>query len=118
MVDYIIYRSKLNCNYLKLIELIQKACKVDDDEDGYGDKKVEINFYPVSLQCREFAQVRVIISFPSKLDLFSTSPELVDVPVEEIVRRWTPQTDLSPLVNIRNKYFYQTNVLGELQGNE
>lgn len=50
LVDYIIYRSKLNCNYLKLIELIQKACKVDDDEDGYGDKKVEINFYPVSLQ--------------------------------------------------------------------
>ena len=47
LVDYIIYKSKLNCNYLKLIELIQKACKIDDD-DSYGDKKFDVNFYPVS----------------------------------------------------------------------
>jgi hypothetical protein len=38
---------------------------------------------------------------------------MVEVQVDEIVQRWTPQTDLSPLVTIRNKYFYQTNVLGE-----
>jgi hypothetical protein len=49
-----------------------------------------------------------------QLDLFSTTPEMIEVEVDEIVQRWTPQTDLSPLVNIRNKYFYQTNVLGEL----
>lgn len=48
-----------------------------------------------------------------QLDLFSTTPEMIEVPVSEIVQRWTPQTDLSPLINIRNKYFYQTNVLGE-----
>lgn len=46
LVDYVIYRSKLNCNYLKLIELIQRACKVDDG-DSYEDKKFDINFYPV-----------------------------------------------------------------------
>ena len=33
--------------------------------------------------------------------------------VAEIVQRWTPQSDLSSLINIRNKYFYQTNVLGK-----
>ena len=38
---------------------------------------------------------------------------MIEVPIDEIVQRWTPQTDLSPLVNIKNKYFYQTNVLGE-----
>lgn len=48
-----------------------------------------------------------------QLDLFSNTPEMIEVPVDEIVQRWTPQTDLLPLVNIRNKYFYQTNVLGE-----
>jgi hypothetical protein len=47
LIDYLIYRSKLNCNYLKLIELIQKSCKVED-EDEYGEKKIDINFYPVS----------------------------------------------------------------------
>lgn len=47
LVDYIIYKSKLNCNYLKLIELIQKSCKMNDD-DSYGDKKFDVNFYPVS----------------------------------------------------------------------
>lgn len=47
LVDYVIYKSKLNCNYLKLIELIQKACKIDNDE-SYGDKKFDVNFYPVS----------------------------------------------------------------------
>jgi hypothetical protein len=47
LVDYIIYRSKLNCNYMKLIELIRKSCKIDND-DEYGDKKFDINFYPVS----------------------------------------------------------------------
>lgn len=41
---------------------------------------------------------------------------MIDVPVDEIVQRWTPQTDLSPLVNIKNKSFYQTNVLGEFIG--
>lgn len=48
-----------------------------------------------------------------QLDLFSTTPEMIEVPIDEIVQRWTPQTDLSPLVNIKNKYFYQTNVLGK-----
>lgn len=47
LVDYIIYRSKLNCNYLKLIELIQKACRSESDDDSYSDKKFEVNFYPV-----------------------------------------------------------------------
>lgn len=47
LVDYIIYKSKLNCNYLKLIELIQKACKMDTTE-SYCDKKFDVNFYPVS----------------------------------------------------------------------
>lgn len=47
LVEYIIFRSKMNCNYLKLIELIEKACKNDDEED-YGMKKFGINFYPVS----------------------------------------------------------------------
>lgn len=47
LVDYIIYRSKLNCNYLKLIELIPKVCK-SDDVDGYSDNNFEVNFYPVS----------------------------------------------------------------------
>jgi hypothetical protein len=37
---------------------------------------------------------------------------MIDVEVGEIVKRWTPQTDLSPLVRIKNKYFVQTNVLG------
>jgi hypothetical protein len=40
---------------------------------------------------------------------------MIEVEVAEIVQRWTQHTDLSPLINIRNKYFYQTNVLGELQ---
>jgi hypothetical protein len=40
---------------------------------------------------------------------------MIEIEVSEIVRRWTPQTDLTLLVNIRNKYFYQTNVLGKLQ---
>jgi hypothetical protein len=35
------------------------------------------------------------------------------VPIDEIVQRWTNQTDLSPLMNIKNKFFHQTNVLGE-----
>ena len=46
LVDYIIHKSKLNCNYKKLIELIQKACK-NEDEDNYGSKKFDINFYTV-----------------------------------------------------------------------
>lgn len=46
LVDYIIHRSKLNCNYIKLIELIEKACK-DEEDDDYGSKRIEINFYPV-----------------------------------------------------------------------
>ncbi|CRL04247.1 CLUMA_CG017349, isoform A [Clunio marinus] len=93
LIDYIIYRSKLNCNYLKLIELIQKSCKCES-EDSYSDKKMDINFYP--------------------LDLFSTTPEMIEVEVNEIVQRWTPQSDLSQLINIQNKYFYQTNVLGKI----
>ena len=43
LVDYIIHRSKINCNYLKLVELIQKTCKIDDE---YSDN-FEVNFYPV-----------------------------------------------------------------------
>ncbi|KAG5684386.1 hypothetical protein PVAND_013621 [Polypedilum vanderplanki] len=92
LVDFIISSSKMKCNYLKLIELIKHACKNDDDE--YGARKFDINFYP--------------------LDFFSTTPEMIDIEVSEIVKRWTPQTDLSPLVHIRNKYFVQTNVLGKL----
>jgi hypothetical protein len=46
LVDYIIQRSKINCNYLKLVELIQKVCN-PEDIDGYSDKKFEVNFYPV-----------------------------------------------------------------------
>lgn len=49
LVDFIIYRSKLNCNYLKLIELIRKVC-CNHDEDGYDEQKFDINFYPVSLE--------------------------------------------------------------------
>lgn len=48
LVDYIIYRSKLNCNYIKLIELIERACKNEEDE-SYDTKRIEINFYPVRL---------------------------------------------------------------------
>jgi hypothetical protein len=47
LVDYIICRSKANCNYLKLIDLIKRACRSDED-DEYGTKKFDINFYPVS----------------------------------------------------------------------
>lgn len=54
------------------------------------------------------------LQFLFQLDLFSTAPEMIEIPISEIVQRWTPHTDLSPLINIRNKYFYQTNVLGEL----
>ncbi|CAG9803356.1 unnamed protein product [Chironomus riparius] len=93
LIDYIIYRSKKNCNYLKIIELIENSC-VNDYHDEYGTKKFDINFYP--------------------LDFFSTTPEMIDIEVSEIVKRWNPQTDLSPLVNIKNKYFIQTNVLGKL----
>lgn len=45
--------------------------------------------------------------------MFSSTPEMIDIEVSELVQRWKPQTDLRSLVNIRNKYFYQTNVLGE-----
>lgn len=114
LVDYIIYRSKLNCNYLKLIELLQKVCK-SEDVDGYGDKKFEVNFYPVSWNfSNNFEGLKNNLTF-SQLDLFSTTPEMIEIEVDEIVQRWTPQTDLSQLVNIRNKYFHQTNVLGEFE---
>lgn len=46
LVDYIINRSKLNCNYIRLIELIEKACKKEEDE-SYSSRRIEINFYPV-----------------------------------------------------------------------
>lgn len=47
LVDYIVFRSKLNCNYIKIIELIENSCKLEDNE--YNLKKLDINFYPVSL---------------------------------------------------------------------
>lgn len=93
LIDYIIYRSKKNCNYLKIIEIIENAC-ANDYHDEYGTKRFDINFYP--------------------LDFFSTTPEMIDIEVSEIIKRWNPQIDLSPLVNIKNKYFIQTNVLGKL----
>ena len=46
LVDYIVFRSKLNCNYIKIIELIENSCKLEDNE--YNLKKLDINFYPVS----------------------------------------------------------------------
>jgi hypothetical protein len=46
LVDYIIHRSKLSCNYIKLISLIERSCKTEEDEN-YGSNKIEINFYPV-----------------------------------------------------------------------
>lgn len=49
------------------------------------------------------------------MDLFSNQPEMIDINVNEIVRRWTPQTDLRLLQTIKNKYFYQSNVLGEFE---
>jgi hypothetical protein len=47
LIDYIIYRSKKNCNYLKIIEIIENAC-ANDYHDEYGTKRFDINFYPVS----------------------------------------------------------------------
>lgn len=48
-----------------------------------------------------------------QLDLFSNQPEMIEVNVNEITKRWTPSTNLRQLVNIKNKYFQQTNVLGK-----
>ena len=49
LVDYIVYKSKLNCNYIKLIELIHRACE-NVDEEHYGvSKKIDVNFYTVKI---------------------------------------------------------------------
>lgn len=61
LVDYIIHRSKLNCNYKKLIDLIKRACKNDveeEEEENYSSKRIEINFYPVSVFF--FFQLKVV----------------------------------------------------------
>lgn len=54
-------------------------------------------------------------SFLFQLDLFSNQPEMIEVNVNEIIKRWTPNTNLTQLFAIKNKYFHQTNVLGEFK---
>lgn len=113
LIDYIVYSSKKNCNYLKLIELIEESCR-NDSHDEYGTKRFDINFYPVSFIFDPQSPLVPKHSGAFQLDFFSTQPEMIDVEVSEIIKRWTPQTDLTPLINIKNKYFIQTNVLGNV----
>jgi hypothetical protein len=47
LVDYIIFRSKLNCDYANLVKLIQKSCK-SEDEEYERSRTLDINFYPVN----------------------------------------------------------------------
>ncbi|XP_063700834.1 uncharacterized protein LOC134831112 [Culicoides brevitarsis] len=82
--EYLLYVSKRNCNYKRLIDVIKTACQ----------SPVDIHFYP-----HEYS---------------SPTPEIVQIAIGEITQRWNRNTDLRPILKFKNKNFKSLNVLGKV----
>ncbi|XP_055592970.1 uncharacterized protein LOC129744474 [Uranotaenia lowii] len=82
--QYLLYMSKRDCNFRKLIDAIKSCC----------EDPLDVQYYP--------------------LDPFSDIPEVVQINSSEIARRWHPNTNLRQLINFKHKHFHTLNVLGKI----
>uniref|UniRef100_A0A336MAG1 CSON014102 protein n=1 Tax=Culicoides sonorensis TaxID=179676 RepID=A0A336MAG1_CULSO len=82
--EYLLYISKRNCNYKRLIDVI-RAASVDT---------IDIHFYPH--------------------DLNSMSPDVVQISTSEITQRWNRNTNLRQILMFKNKNFKSLNILGKV----
>lgn len=82
--QYLLYMSKRDCNFKKLIEAIKSCC----------DESLEVQYYP--------------------LDPFCDAPEVVPINSVEITKRWNVNTNLREIINFKHKHFHTLNVLGKI----
>lgn len=82
--QYLLYMSKRDCNFRKLIEAIKSCC----------DEPLDVQYYP--------------------LDPFSDIPEVVPINSYEIAKRWNANTNLRQIINFKHKHFHTLNVLGKI----
>uniref|UniRef100_A0A182MKP0 Uncharacterized protein n=1 Tax=Anopheles culicifacies TaxID=139723 RepID=A0A182MKP0_9DIPT len=83
--QYLLYMSKRDCNYKKLIDAIKSSC---------DDELLDIQYYP--------------------LHPFSDMPETVEICSSEIAKRWTANTNLRQIIHFKHKHFHTLNVLGKI----
>lgn len=82
--QYLLYMSKRDCNFRKLIEAI-KSC---------SEETLDVQYYP--------------------LDPFSDTPEVVQINSAEIAKRWNANTNLRQIISFKHKHFHKLNVLGKI----
>ncbi|XP_062545398.1 uncharacterized protein LOC134211977 [Armigeres subalbatus] len=82
--QYLLYMSKRDCNFRKLIEAIKSCC----------DEPLDVQYYP--------------------LDPFSDTPEVVPINSIDIAKRWNANTNLRQIINFKHKHFHTLNVLGKI----
>ncbi|XP_055643269.1 uncharacterized protein LOC129779673 isoform X2 [Toxorhynchites rutilus septentrionalis] len=82
--QYLLYMSKRDCDYKKLIDAIKSCC----------DDPLDVQYYP--------------------LDPFSDAPEIVQINSAEIAKRWNTNTNLRQIINFKHKHFHTMNILGKI----
>lgn len=82
--QYLLYMSKRDCNFKKLIDAIKSCC----------DEPLDVQYYP--------------------LDPFSDIPEVVPINSIEITKRWNANTNLRQIIDFKHKHFHTLNVLGKI----
>lgn len=82
--QYLLYMSKRDCNFRKLIEMIKSCC----------EETLDVQYYP--------------------LDPFSDTPEVVQINSAEIAKRWNVNTNLRQIISFKHKHFHKLNVLGKI----
>uniref|UniRef100_A0A1Q3F9V6 Uncharacterized protein n=1 Tax=Culex tarsalis TaxID=7177 RepID=A0A1Q3F9V6_CULTA len=82
--QYLLYMSKRDCNFRKLIDTIKSCC----------EETLDVQYYP--------------------LDPFSDTPEVVQINSAEIAKRWNANTNLRQIISFKHKHFHKLNVLGKI----
>lgn len=82
--QYLLYMSKRDCNFRKLIDTINSCC----------EETLDVQYYP--------------------LDPFSDTPEVVQINSAEIAKRWNANTNLRQIISFKHKHFHTLNVLGKI----
>lgn len=82
--QYLLYMSKRDCNFKKLIDTIKSCC----------EETLDVQYYP--------------------LDPFSDTPEVVQINSAEIAKRWNANTNLRQIISFKHKHFHKLNVLGKI----
>ncbi|KFB39207.1 hypothetical protein ZHAS_00006547 [Anopheles sinensis] len=83
--QYLLYMSKRDCNYKKLIEAIKSCC---------DEETLDVQYFP--------------------FDPFSDMPEIVQISSCEIAKRWNANTNLRQIIHFKHKHFHTLNVLGKI----